>query len=150
MVHTFIGRILCQIGCLQDADVLLVLAEQRRLRVRFGQCAREIGLLSADQLSLALGVQSCGDQIIASLEDVPIDTAVLTRITESVARRCEVMPLFTHNDTLILAVADPFDNPYLQSLSSEASAAVGFIIVHREQLLEAIDAHYGRPVPAHL
>ena len=66
-----------------------------------------MGLLSADQLSLALGVQSCGDQIIASLEDVPIDEAVLTRIAESVARRCEVMPLFTHNDTLILAVATP-------------------------------------------
>ena len=148
MPTSFIGRILCQLGCLQEADVLLVLAEQRRGRVRFGECARRLGLITDDQLSLALGVQSLNDQLIGSLEQVETDPAVLTQIAEDVARRCEVMPLFVHNDTLILALADPFENPYLQSLPAAARAFVGFIVVQRDQVRKAIDAAYGRTADA--
>jgi len=142
MLRTFLGRILRQLGCLEDQDILLVLAAQRRLRVRFGDCARELGLVSDDQLSFALGIQCFDDQKAPPLEEMAIEPAVLARIGESVARRCEVLPLMVYNDTLIVAVADPFDNRYLQSLPPEARSHVGFVVVHREELLNAIQEQY--------
>jgi hypothetical protein len=144
MAHKFIGRILRELGCLEDQDILVVLAEQGRSRERFGRCARRLGLISDDQLAFALGLQSFDGGPVPPLRQIELEDRALACVEPDVARRCEVLPLFTYRDTLIVAVADPFENAYLQQLLPELRAFVGFVVVDRAELQAVIARQYPR------
>jgi hypothetical protein len=73
-----------------------------------------------------------------------VHPAVVELVPESVARENIVFPLVQAGATLFVAVSDPLDLNLLQKLRFILNKDVQRILAPREQIIEAINRHYGQ------
>jgi len=79
-----------------------------------------------------------------SLVDVTIPASVIELVPESVARENVVIPMSQENGVLQIIISDPTDFDTMQKLQFILNKDVQPIIAPREQIIEAINRHYGQ------
>ena len=142
-----------------------------KARGDFSEVLIKKGLLGADQLSDAKGlVSSAGmklqdaivklgyltqDQVVGSiaefhglefidLTEATISVSVVELVPESVARENVILPLSEANGALKLIMSDPSDFDTVQKLQFILNKDIIPVIAPREQIIEAINRHYGQ------
>jgi type IV pilus assembly protein PilB len=78
------------------------------------------------------------------LTDKTIPPSVIALVSESLARESTVLPLAYEDGALTLATADPTDFDTMQKLQFILNKELRPVRSSREQIVEAINRHYGR------
>lgn len=104
-----VGEILVHYGFIDERKLLIVRRMQDREEHRdkpIGQILVDIGIVDPEDLACALYVQA-GVALVNILE-IPIPSSTIKLIPYDKAREKQIMPICVHDNTLFLAVADPF------------------------------------------
>jgi type IV pilus assembly protein PilB len=78
------------------------------------------------------------------LKEFKIPEEVIELVPESVARENAALPLSIEDDSLKVAVSDPFDIETIEKLRFILNRKVETALAPREAILEAINRHYGQ------
>jgi len=78
-----------------------------------------------------------------NLKNYTVDRKILDRLSDKIARRYQLIPLFEIEGVVTVAVADPLDLISLDELSKVAQTKIETVIASRESIDVAIDQWYG-------
>jgi type IV pilus assembly protein PilB len=78
------------------------------------------------------------------LTDITIPRSVIDLIPESVARENTVLPLAHEDGAIKIVTADPTDFDTMQKLQFILNKELRPVLSSREQIVEAINRHYGQ------
>ena len=78
------------------------------------------------------------------LTEVTIPPAVIELVPESVARENFVLPMDLENGILKIILSDPTDSDTIQKLQFILNKDIQPVLALREQIIEAINRHYGQ------
>jgi type IV pilus assembly protein PilB len=101
----------------------------------------KLGYCTAQEVKNAIA-EHHGLQFI-DLTEVTIPQAVIELVPESVARENYVLPMAQDNGALKMIMSDPFDVETVQKLQFILNRDIQPVLAIREQIIEAIDRHYG-------
>src|SRR5437588_3731985 len=79
-----------------------------------------------------------------NLAEVTIPASVIELVPESVARENIVLPMAQENGALKIIMSDPNDFETMQKLTFILNKDVQPVLAPREQIIEAINRHYGQ------
>jgi type IV pilus assembly protein PilB len=85
-----------------------------------------------------------GMEYVDLTEEIVIPPAVIELVPESVARENCCIPLAQENGTLMVIVSNPNDFDAFQKLQFILNKDIRPVLAAREQILEAINRHYGQ------
>ncbi len=102
----------------------------------------KLGYATQEQVITAIA-EASGLQFI-DLTNVTVPAAVIELVPESVARENVVLPLMQEGGILKIIMADPSDFDTVQKLQFILNKDITPIIAAREQIIEAINRHYGQ------
>jgi type IV pilus assembly protein PilB len=102
----------------------------------------KIGYVTAQEVMSAVA-EFHGLQFI-DLTDVTIPQSVIELVPESVARENVVLPMAQDNGALKIIMSDPSDYDTMQKLQFILNKDIQPILAPREQIVEAINRHYGQ------
>jgi type IV pilus assembly protein PilB len=102
----------------------------------------KLGYVSQEQVISAIAEHS-GLEFI-DLTNVTIPPAVVELVPESVARENIVLPLSQDGNVLRIITSDPSDFDTVQKLQFILNKDITPVIAAREQIVEAINRHYGQ------
>jgi type IV pilus assembly protein PilB len=102
----------------------------------------KLGYATAEQVMAAVAEHS-GIQFV-DLTDVTIPPAVVEMVPESVARENIILPYNSDGMSLKIVMSDPSDLTTLQKLEFILNKQLSPVIAPREQIVEAINRHYGQ------
>ena len=139
-----LGQILIDDGKLTagQLDEALGLQEQREERI--GRILCTLGHVDAEAVREALVGQAGLPRV--DLESRRIDADALAAVPAEVAFRYKVLPLSTHNRTLAVAMADPFDRLAVESLRVLTGRRIERHYCPEPELLQASRQAYGSSV----
>jgi type II secretory ATPase GspE/PulE/Tfp pilus assembly ATPase PilB-like protein len=101
-----IGEALTSLGMVSQEQLRAGLAQQQRQpNVPLGETLVRMGIVTQGQLQTAL-VRKMGYPLV-NLQAFPAGAEALRKVSHSVARRLQVMPLMLHEGRLIVAIDDP-------------------------------------------
>src|SRR5690349_5238185 len=102
----------------------------------------KLGYVSQEQVINAIAEHSGLEYI--DLTNVTIPPAVIELVPESVARENIVLPLSQDGNVLKIITSDPSDFDTVQKLQFILNKDITPVIAAREQIVEAINRHYGQ------
>ena len=140
-----IGELLVSKGVVSEDQVRIALTEQRRNRTRehLGRILVRLGFATEavirDVLGGALGYDS------VDLTKVVVDSDVVSLIPKEVARRYHMLALTLTQDTLTVAMSDPFNVIALDQVRAllGGNAEIKPLLAGEAELDKAIDQFYG-------
>jgi type IV pilus assembly protein PilB len=140
-----LGDILIAAQLITDQQLAHALQLQRQERhKKLGQILVEQGAVTSEALTFALSLQLGLPHI--ALDDLTVDPAVLRLVPEGLARRYGVFPVRRDQDSLTLAISDPFDIEALDRIRAVTGLNLREVITQAEQIQKAIETHYGGDV----
>ena len=139
-----LGRILVEQGRLTEQQLQESLALQRRKGERIGELLCRIGHTDALTVREALVRQAALPRV--DLDTQKIDPEAVGAVPAEVAFRYKVLPLATHDRTLSVAMADPFDRLAVESLRVLTGRRIERLYCPEPELLEASQRVYGSSV----
>ena len=132
-----LGAVLMEEGLISADQLELALAEAGQTGKRVGQVLVDSGLLHPKKLALALAVQA-GLRFV-DLSEVEPDPTVTSLLPEQFARRYQALPIrFADDDTVIVAVADPPDILTADDLRLSLGLSIELVVVEADALALAI------------
>ena len=102
----------------------------------------ELGYATAQEVMSAMA-EYHGLQFI-DLTELTIPPAVIELVPESVARENIIIPLSHENSVLKIVVHDPGDYETISRLQFILNKDIQLVLAAREQIVEAINRHYGQ------
>ena len=109
---------------------------------RIGEILVQKGVATADEiygtLAFKLGLH------FVKLDSFDIDPKSLTRFPRDLAIRFHVMPLFLHNNLLIVAMSDPTNSDACKMVEFVTQHRIEVVMAHHEDIESAIDRYYRR------
>jgi len=112
----------------EDRDIIDVLAER-------GHSKQDILKALANQFGMET----------ISLRDLDIPQEVLDQVPGEVARRYKIIPVYKTDNTLTVAISDPFDVETLDSLRYILKCNVEGVVAPAEEIEVALNQYYARP-----
>ncbi|MGQ9498895.1 MAG: GspE/PulE family protein [Dissulfurimicrobium sp.] len=103
-----IGKLLKDAGLVNEAQIQFAVREQKATGEKLGECLVRLGIVSDSDIARALAEQS-GTPFI-DLKAFTPDLAVLSRFPAQVARQNLILPLFLRDNSLHIAVDDPYSS----------------------------------------
>src|SRR3954468_13098989 len=100
------------------------------------------GYASSEQVTQALADMH-GYEFV-DLRDVPIPPSIVELVPESVARENAILPMAEEDGALKVIVSDPLDLDTFEKLRFILNRKVDIALAPRENILEAINRHYGQ------
>ena len=139
-----LGQILVEQGKLAASQLDEALTVQQGRSQRLGELLCQLGHVDSQAVVEALVVQAGVPQI--DLEKNPASPDALGVIPAELAFRHKVLPLSTHNQTLCLAMADPFDRVAIESVRILTGRRIERFYCPESELLEVTRRLYGSSV----
>ncbi|MDW8265631.1 MAG: GspE/PulE family protein [Gemmataceae bacterium] len=123
------------------------LEEARRLQTQanlktIGDAIVKAGFAKPEQVTAALAEYHGMPFIDLTNHTVPVE--IIEKVPESVARENVILPLQEDNGALRICISDPTDFDTLQKLQFILNRDIHPTLAAREQILEAINRHYGQ------
>ncbi len=136
-----VGELLVDAGVINEHQLEIALAEQKRTGGRLGTILIDLGLATEESISRALASQTGVDHY--DLERTPVDPEAIPLVPEDLARRRQLVPLRLEDGTLVVAMANPTDIVAIDELERTADLFVRVVSASRRQIFAAIDRIYG-------
>ena len=111
-------------------------------RMGVGEALSRLGYATGDEVMRAMA-RSHGLEYV-NLSEVVIPPAVVELVPESVARENAILPLAEEDGALKVIVSDPLDFDTFEKLRFILNRKVEIALAPRENILEAINRHYGQ------
>jgi len=133
--------ILTSSGLLTQEQLNTALEEQRKEKGRLEKVIVRLKLATLDQILNLIAAQLGMERV--KLEDYKFTKETLGAISARTAHLYKVIPLKKTEDTLTLALADPFDIRSLDDLSLLLDCTVKGVVESEDEVMKAIERHYG-------
>jgi type IV pilus assembly protein PilB len=144
-VEARLGQLLVEDGFLSEEELEQALSDRksRGLSAKpIGKFLVESGYLKEKDLLHSLARQF--NLAVMDLEEVEIQTELLAALPEEVCRRYRVVPLFAIGDEVTLAVSDPTLIEAVDLVGGLLKRPVQPVLAGEVQILQALNAHYGK------
>ena len=139
--HQLIGQLLIEAGKIGQDHLDNALLDQEENGTQIGEILINEGALSKkdffDSLSFQLKIP------LIDLDYYKIDNELIELVSEKIARKHKVLPLFKIDNTINLAVSDPLDPEPINAVQIETGLNIDPIISTKTDIENAIDMHYG-------
>ncbi len=137
-----LGEILVQQGLLSEEQVSLAIAEQKRSGRKLGRIFVENGFVSESDISGALAKQL--DIPYINLKQYNVNPELVRLLPETQARRFRAMVLEDRGTTLLIGMANPTDLAAYDEIARLMKKPVDLAVVNEGELLQTIDRMYRR------
>lgn len=136
-----LGEILCERGLATEQIIENALKIQKKSKQPqpIGQILVSLGVASQEDVTFALCVQS--GRLIVDLLQFPISAETMAKVSISVARAKEAVPVAVIERTLFLAVNDPLSFPDRKFFSFLTDLNVELCAVARNKLIHRLNAY---------
>ncbi|MBI5632020.1 MAG: Flp pilus assembly complex ATPase component TadA [Nitrospirae bacterium] len=138
-----LGEILVEKGIISREQLNMALKEQKYRGIdqkKIGAYLVDLGFATEDDVTQALAVQF--NMPILRLEGVKIKPEVLDLVSDIMAKKFMIMPVFRIDQELTLAISDPTDIHILDIISSESGCRVIPVIAPYSDISKSIDKYY--------
>ncbi len=139
--HQLIGQLLIEAGKIDQDHLDNALLNQEENGTQIGEILINEGALSKkdffDSLSFQLKIP------LIDLDYYKIDNELIELVSEKIARKHKVLPLFKIDNTINLAVSDPLDPEPINAVQIETGLNIDPVISTKTDIENAIDMHYG-------
>jgi type IV pilus assembly protein PilB len=115
---------------------------QSQTGIKLQDALVKLGYTSMDEVMAAIA--EFHSLQFVSLTDKTIPASVIELVPESVARENVVIPMSQENGALQIIISDPTDFDTMQKLQFILNKDIQPILAAREQIIEAINRHYGQ------
>ena len=139
MSKGWLGEILVDYG-LNREYLEGALKEQKKSEKTLGKILLELGYITEDELASALAKQAGIEKI--DLKGIKINPEVLGLVPACFARDHKIIPLSTEDNSLTIAMANPFDIMTIEDLEQMTNLRVDIKAATKTAILEAIDQYY--------
>ena len=139
-MRTPIGECLRNAGLLTEEDLQRALDEQKRSGERLGAVLVRVKLATERQVAKALASQLALD--FADLVEHPPDPAAVGMIPKDVALRRTCIAVAAEKNVLTVAMADPLNLTVVQDLEFHTGHRVKQVVASSAEIIEAIEASY--------
>lgn len=136
-----LGDLLVDTGIITQAQLKEALFLQKSSDSRLGDVLIEKGWISENQLIEVLEFQLGIPHV--HLYKSKIDPAVTHLITENIAKRYMVLPLYEEGSQLVVAMADPLDYVAIDDLRMRTGYLIRPVITSKEEINMTIQRVYG-------
>ena len=132
------GQWLINRQLINEEDLGLALAEQKRNNGLIGQSLKKLKILNDEQLTTALSDFLCIEHI--SLTDVSrIDFATARMLPENICKRFDLIPVGYDGDRVLLAMADPTDIIAIDTVAVKLKGRIKPVICSSKEIQKAIE-----------
>ena len=128
-------------GVLAADDLERALEIQKERGDKLGKILTDLGFVAPREVLAALSEQL--EIPLVSSQDFPAVLPDLERITPRYMRQFHFVPLTLENDLLTLAMGDPLDFETAATVRSVTGFEVAAVLSAEQEILDAIDKHYG-------
>ncbi len=139
--HQLIGQLLIEAGKIEQDQLSNALLNQEESSEPLGEILIEEGTVNKKDFFELLSYQLKIPLI--DLDYYKIDSEVIELVSEKIARKHKVLPLFKIENTINLAVSDPLDPDPINAVQIETGLNIDPIISTKTDIENAIDMHYG-------
>lgn len=137
---TPLGTLVYRAGLAAESDVQEALAFAERHGRRLGEVLMQRGLVSERDLTNLLANQRGLASV--SLADQTIDPGAASLLSEDECRTHVAIPFRFQDNRVVVAVADPTNQPTFDELDVIAGRTAVFVVASRTEIYAAIDAHF--------
>ena len=135
-----LGALLEQDGLISSEDWQNVLTIHEESNRDIGQVLQEAGLITPQELGIIAGLQH--NVPFIDLREQKIEPQALRLIPGSMAREFSAIPIAVVDDTLVMAMEDPWDIRAIEALSARAGMTRRQVESTPADIHEFIDLHY--------
>ncbi len=139
-----LGRLLCEKGYIDAANLEFALEEQKVRKVRLGELLIELGYITQAQLNEALAMQVGIRRV--SLTDISVGGDIISMVPAELVSKYNILPLGRRNGTLSVAMTDPFQPQVMEDLRLVTGLSVRRHYADPQELESAILKFYGSNV----
>lgn len=136
------GKILIRNGTISRDQLNEAEQMAREQSGNVAECLVKLGYATGDEVMRAMA-EFHGMEFV-DLREFKIPEEVIELVPESVARENAALPLSVEDDSLKVAVSDPFDIETIEKLRFILNRKVETALAPREAILEAINRYYGQ------
>lgn len=136
-----LGQRLIEEGLITSQQLDIALREQKRTGELLGTILKNLGFITEENLSRVLSSEL--DIPHVSLSNYAIDPSLLLKIPKELAKRYRFIPLFMENNTLTIAMVDPYDILAIDAIQQKTGCQVKVVASTETEILKAIDQYYG-------
>ena len=136
-----IGNLLVEAGIISLKTLERSLAAQKGSGKRLGALLREMGIVTEEEVLLALARQ-CNLRVINSFANQTFDKELLDLVPARLALEKLLFPLKAYRKMLAVATLDPFDHETFEHLKQKTGMEIHPVLATRDNLLAAIRKHY--------
>src|SRR5215470_661130 len=135
-----IGECLIQAGLISEDDLQVALAEHKKTGERVGSVLVRLNLATEKQITKALAYQLGFPYV--SLADEPPDTAAIVLISKEVALKRVCVAVKLEKNLLTVAMSDPLLFSLVQDLEFQTGYRIKQVVATRTDILSAIETGY--------
>lgn len=135
-----IGQLLVERGCLTSQQLDAALVEQEISGSRIGDILVDRGDITEEELLEVVSERLSVPKV--SLELMVINADVIKLVPVDIARRYTLIPIFSLESSLIVAMADPLNILALDEIKFITSLKIQRTIAARSEIVDAIDRYY--------
>lgn len=136
------GKILIRRGIISRDQLNEAEQMAREQNVNVSDCLVKLGYATGEEVMRAMA--EFHNMEFVDLVELKIPEDVIELVPESVARENAALPLAKEEDSLKVAVSDPFDIETIEKLRFILNRKVETALAPREAILEAINRYYGQ------
>ncbi|MDY7105172.1 MAG: GspE/PulE family protein [Actinomycetota bacterium] len=135
--HRRLGEILIESGALDDARLQRAIAAQKERGGRLGEVLLELGLVTPGELLRAIATQF-GIEFV-DLAARRIDLELVQLVPSGLARRHRALPVWSEDEVVVLAMANPADVLALDDMKAALRRPVRAVLADPDQILKALE-----------
>ena len=135
-----IGECLIQAGLISEDDLQVALAEHKKTGERVGSVLVRLNLATEKQITKALAYQLGFPYV--SLGDEPPDSSAIVLISKDVALKRVCVAVKLEKNLLTVAMSDPLLFSLVQDLEFQTGYRIKQVVATRTDILEAIETGY--------
>lgn len=137
-----LGDLLVELGYITENDVLEAIKIQKNTGKRLGEIFLDMGVIDEDHLLEILGSQLNIKRI--HLNEIEFDMKAVTTISESLAKKYELIPVKFNNGKLVLAMSDPLNVFAEEDVSISTGYKLDIKLAARKSINTAISKYYSK------
>lgn len=135
-----LGDILVQAGKINQSDLMSALKKQALSGRRLGEILVDEGLVSENDilsvLELQLGIKK------VNLDSIDIDENAIRSVSESIARKHNILPIKIEGNDIYIAMSDPFNLMAVEDVKVVTGLNVKKVLEKRDSISKAIKNFY--------
>ncbi len=136
-----LGEILLERGLISEEQLKIALEIQKATGKLLGEVLVELGFIERGAISSLLS-SDLGIKYISSIKDIRSDSQAISLVPQDFARRYKLVPLSIEGDVLTVLMANPFDVVAVDELKQLTEKDVNTIMAPEDEIEKAIDIWY--------